>query len=186
MLWPMATCGYCSSAQKDLTSASAATLRPGEELALHVWDIHSRLDPAARLSVESLPALVQQISLRLALGGPGGIVFGHGAGLSLPVRSRWEVTGTVNTNEGESDGTADGPGLDVSRTAVGRDGLCAEACRTNAWRWVSLFPRGLRADHLDGTGRLSRRRRMHACWMRLRTSIATSGVLSSANRWAKG
>ena len=45
---------------------------------------------------------------------------------------------TVNTAPGEPDGTAYCPGLDVSRTGVGRDGLCATACGTNTWRWCGL------------------------------------------------
>ena len=65
------------------------------ELALHAWDIRSRLDSTARLSVESLPALMQRIPLQLVPGGPAGVAFGHEASPSLPVRYRWEVTGVV-------------------------------------------------------------------------------------------
>jgi uncharacterized protein (TIGR03083 family) len=64
-----------------------------QEIAIHAWDIHSRFDLAARLSVESLPALVQGIVLQL--GPRWGAAFGQDAGLSRPVRSRWEVTGVV-------------------------------------------------------------------------------------------
>ncbi len=63
------------------------------EIALHAWDIRSRFDPAARLSVESLPALMQGIALQL--GPPWDAAFGQDAGLSQPVRSRWDVTGVV-------------------------------------------------------------------------------------------
>jgi len=77
-----------------------------QEIALHAWDIRSRFDPAARLSVESLPALVQGIVLQL--GPPWDAAFGQDAGLSLPVRSRWEVTGVV-------------PGR---HDIVGEDGTC--------------------------------------------------------------
>lgn len=65
------------------------------EVALHAWDIHSRLDPVARLSLESVAALVQQLPPRLAWGGPGGVALGHGATLSLPGRYRWEVSQVV-------------------------------------------------------------------------------------------
>ncbi len=64
------------------------------EIALHAWDIRSRFDPAARLSVESLPALMQGLALQ-QLGPPWDAAFGQDAGLSRPVRSRWEVTGVV-------------------------------------------------------------------------------------------
>jgi uncharacterized protein (TIGR03083 family) len=63
------------------------------ETALHAWDIRSRFDPAARLFVESLPALVQGIVLQL--GPPWGAAFGQDAGLARPVRSRWDVTGVA-------------------------------------------------------------------------------------------
>ena len=63
------------------------------EIAIHAWDIRSRFDPAARLSVESVPALMQGIALQL--GPPWDAAFGQDAGLSRPVRSRWEVTGVV-------------------------------------------------------------------------------------------
>jgi hypothetical protein len=64
-----------------------------QEIAIHAWDICSRFDPAARLSVESLPALMQGIVLQL---GPlWGAAFGQDAEVSRPVRSRWEVTGVV-------------------------------------------------------------------------------------------
>lgn len=77
-----------------------------QEIVLHAWDIRSRFDPAARLSVESLPTLMQGIVLQL--GPPWGAAFGQGAGLSLPVCSRWEVTGVV-------------PGR---HDIVGEDGTC--------------------------------------------------------------
>jgi hypothetical protein len=62
------------------------------EVALHAWDIRSRLEPVARLSLESVSALVQQLPPRLAWGGPGGVTLSHGATLSLPGRYRWEVS----------------------------------------------------------------------------------------------
>jgi hypothetical protein len=65
------------------------------EVALHAWDIRSRLDPVARLSLESVSALVQQLPPRLAWGGPSGAALGHGAVLSLPGRYRWEMLQVV-------------------------------------------------------------------------------------------
>jgi hypothetical protein len=65
------------------------------EVALHAWDIRSRLDPVARLSLESMSALVQQLPPRLAWGGPGGVAWGHRADLLLPGRYRWEVSQVV-------------------------------------------------------------------------------------------
>jgi hypothetical protein len=64
-----------------------------QEIAIHAWDIRSRFDPAVRLCVESLPALMQGIALQL--GPPWGTAFGQDSGLSRAVRSRWEVTGVV-------------------------------------------------------------------------------------------
>ena len=65
------------------------------EVALHTWDIRSRLEPAVRLSPESVSALVQQLPPRLAWGGPDGAALRQGADLALPGRSRWEVTQVV-------------------------------------------------------------------------------------------
>ena len=76
------------------------------EIAIHAWDIRSRFDPAARLSVESVPALMQGIALQL--GPPWDAAFGQDAELSRPVRSRWDVTGVV-------------PGRD---DIVGENGTC--------------------------------------------------------------
>jgi uncharacterized protein (TIGR03083 family) len=63
------------------------------EIAIHAWDIRSRFDPAARLSVASVPALMQGIALQI--GPPWDAAFGQDAGRSRPVRSRWEVTGVA-------------------------------------------------------------------------------------------
>ena len=67
-----------------------STLR---EIAIHAWDIRSRFDPDARLSVESVPALMQGITLQI--GPPWDAAFGQEAGLPWSVRSRWDVTGVV-------------------------------------------------------------------------------------------
>ena len=61
------------------------------EVALHTWDIRSRLAPAVRLSPESGSARVQQLPPRLAWGGPDGAALGYGVDLALPGRYRWEV-----------------------------------------------------------------------------------------------
>jgi uncharacterized protein (TIGR03083 family) len=61
------------------------------EFTLHAWDIRSRLEPAARLSLDSVSALVQQLPPRLAWGGPGEAAMGQGADRSRPVRYRWEM-----------------------------------------------------------------------------------------------
>jgi hypothetical protein len=62
------------------------------EVALHAWDIRSQLEPAVRLSRESVSALVQQLPPRLAWGGAGGAALGHVADLAEPARYRWEAT----------------------------------------------------------------------------------------------
>ena len=54
------------------------------EIAIHAWDIRSRFDPAAELSVASVPALMQGLALQL--GPPWDAAFGQEAGLSRPVR----------------------------------------------------------------------------------------------------
>jgi uncharacterized protein (TIGR03083 family) len=91
------------------------------EFTLHAWDIRSRLEPAARLSLESVPALVQQLPPRLVWGGPGGVALDHRADLSLPGRYRWEVHQGVPRRYDivVEDGTyqiapASGPGADVT------------------------------------------------------------------------
>ena len=64
-----------------------------QELALHGWDIRSRLEPAFHLSPESVTVLVQHMPRRL--GRPQRAVFLLPAGLSTPVRYRWELRGAV-------------------------------------------------------------------------------------------
>jgi hypothetical protein len=65
-----------------------------QELALHGWDIRSRLTPDALLAPESFPALLELI----ATSSTSGFLtwaFRPGARLSAPVRYRFEVTGAV-------------------------------------------------------------------------------------------
>jgi uncharacterized protein (TIGR03083 family) len=63
------------------------------EIAIHAWDIRSRFDPAAGLSMASVPALMQGLTLQI--GPPWDAAFGQEAGRALPVRARWDVTGVV-------------------------------------------------------------------------------------------
>ena len=81
---------YSASAARAALDLSSLTLR---EIAIHAWDIRSRFDPAARLAVESVPALMQGLALQI--GPPWDAAFGQDAGRSRPVRSRWDVTGVV-------------------------------------------------------------------------------------------
>ena len=62
------------------------------ELAMHGWDIRSRLEPSAHLSAESLPILIDMV--------PGllGWAFRPGPRLPSPVRYRFELTGTGASN----------------------------------------------------------------------------------------
>jgi hypothetical protein len=64
-----------------------------QELAIHGWDIRSRLAPAAPLSSESLPVLMARIPARLR--GSGSANFRLDARLPTPVRYRFELTGAV-------------------------------------------------------------------------------------------
>jgi len=64
-----------------------------QELALHGWDIHSRLDPAFHLSPESVTALVQHTPRWL--GRPHRAVFPLPPEFSDPVHFRWELRGAV-------------------------------------------------------------------------------------------
>ncbi len=64
-----------------------------QELAIHGWDIRSRLAPAAPLSPESLPVLMARIPARLR--GSGAANFRLDARLPTPVRYRFELTGAV-------------------------------------------------------------------------------------------
>jgi uncharacterized protein (TIGR03083 family) len=64
-----------------------------QELAIHGWDIRSRIEPDFHLSAESVAVLVQHAPRRLAR--PQRAVFSLPAGLSIPVRYRWELRGAV-------------------------------------------------------------------------------------------
>jgi uncharacterized protein (TIGR03083 family) len=64
-----------------------------QELAIHGWDIRSRLDPAFHLSSESVTVLVQHTPRRL--GRPHRSVFPLPPELPDPVRFRWELRGAV-------------------------------------------------------------------------------------------
>jgi uncharacterized protein (TIGR03083 family) len=64
-----------------------------QELAIHGWDICSRLEPDFHLSAESVAVLVQHTPRRLAR--PQRAVFPLPAELSVPVRYRWELHGAV-------------------------------------------------------------------------------------------
>jgi hypothetical protein len=64
-----------------------------QELAIHGWDIRSRLEPAFHLSSESVTVLVQHTPRRL--GRPQRSVFPLPSELPDPVRFRWELRGAV-------------------------------------------------------------------------------------------
>jgi uncharacterized protein (TIGR03083 family) len=65
-----------------------------QEVAIHGWDIRSRLETRAPLSAESLPVLVARIPARLA--GPlGRSPFRFDAGAPIPVRYRFALSGAV-------------------------------------------------------------------------------------------
>jgi uncharacterized protein (TIGR03083 family) len=64
-----------------------------QELAIHGWDIRSRLEPAFHLSPESVTALVQHAPRRL--GRPRRAVFPLPPEFPGPVRFRWELHGAV-------------------------------------------------------------------------------------------
>jgi uncharacterized protein (TIGR03083 family) len=66
-----------------------------QELALHGWAIRSVIEPAAHLSVESLPALMDRIPQRFTI--PWVADFSHGTHLPSPIRYRWDVTGVVSS-----------------------------------------------------------------------------------------
>ena len=57
------------------------------ELAIHGWDIRSRFEPAAALSADSLPALMERVQNFV------GWSFHPGPSLSEPLRYRFELTG---------------------------------------------------------------------------------------------
>ncbi len=64
-----------------------------QELAIHGWDIRSRLETPAPLSAESLPVLMARIPARF--GGTGSAAFRFDAPPPLPVRYRFVLTGVV-------------------------------------------------------------------------------------------
>ena len=61
------------------------------ELIVHEWDIRSRLEPAAVLSPESLPAIVEMFPVFVV-----GRLFNPGSRLSISVRFRFELTGPLS------------------------------------------------------------------------------------------
>jgi hypothetical protein len=81
--------------------ASAPRSRPAreflalsvQELAIHGWDMRSRLDPAFHLSPESVTALVQHTPRRL--GRPQRAIFPLPPERPTPVRYRWELRGAL-------------------------------------------------------------------------------------------
>jgi hypothetical protein len=64
-----------------------------QELAIHGWDIRSRLEPAFHLSPASVAVLVQHTPRRL--GRPHRAVFPLPPEFPDPVRFRWELRGAV-------------------------------------------------------------------------------------------
>jgi hypothetical protein len=60
------------------------------ELAVHEWDIRSRLEASANLSAECLPAIMDLMPVFVV-----GRLFQPGSRLSTPVRYRFELTGKV-------------------------------------------------------------------------------------------
>ncbi len=63
------------------------------ELAMHGWDIRSRLDPEAHLSDECLPVLMDVVPGQLTR-----FIFSPRPRLPAPIRYRWELTGTGASN----------------------------------------------------------------------------------------
>ncbi len=61
------------------------------ELIVHEWDIRSRLEPAAVLSADSLPAIMEMFPVFVV-----GRLFNPGSGLSMAVRFRFELTGPAS------------------------------------------------------------------------------------------
>jgi hypothetical protein len=64
-----------------------------QELAIHGWDIRSRLETAAPLSVESLSVLMTRIPARFEV--PGYATFRLDARAPIPIRYRFALTGAV-------------------------------------------------------------------------------------------
>jgi SCP-2 sterol transfer family len=64
-----------------------------QELAIHGWDIRSRLETAAPLSAESLPVLMTRIPARFGV--PGYATFRLAARAPIPIRYRFALTGAV-------------------------------------------------------------------------------------------
>jgi uncharacterized protein (TIGR03083 family) len=64
-----------------------------QELAIHGWDIRSRLETAAPLSAESLPVLMVRIPVRFGV--PGYATFRLDARAPMPLRYRFALTGAA-------------------------------------------------------------------------------------------
>ena len=63
------------------------------ELIVHEWDIRSRLEPAAVLSLDSVPAIMEMFPVFVV-----GRLFNPGSSLPKPARFRFELTGPVSGN----------------------------------------------------------------------------------------
>ena len=61
------------------------------ELIVHEWDMRSKLEPAAVLSPDSLPAIIEMFPVFVV-----GRLFHPGASLAAATRFRFELTGTVS------------------------------------------------------------------------------------------
>ena len=80
----------CYHAAGTISVATYLNLRI-TELIVHEWDIRSRLEPAAVLSAESLPAIMEMFPVFVV-----GRLFNPGSSLPEATRFRFELTGPVS------------------------------------------------------------------------------------------
>ena len=82
------------------------------ELAMHGWDIRSRLESEAHLSEESLPVFMDMLPAQLER-----FMLRPGPRLPAPIRYRWELTGTGASN---SDIVVDGDKASMEPAGTGK------------------------------------------------------------------
>ena len=115
-----------------------------QELAIHGWDIRSRLEPEAHPSDESLPVLMDVVPGQLTR-----FIFSPRSRLSEPIRYRWELTGAGARN---SDVVVEGDKASVEPAGTGKADVIFR-CETETFAFIAY--RRLAIDAANATGRLT-------------------------------
>jgi len=99
------------------------------DLAIHHWDIRSRLEPEAHLSDESLPVLMDVLPGQLTI-----FRFSPRPSLPAPIRYRWELTGAGASN---SDIVVEGDKAGMEPAGTGKADVTFH-CDTETFNLIAL------------------------------------------------